>query len=268
MQFECHRPPARLAGTVKVIWMARGTKAEFVRPDPIVPDGCVEIIFNLADPFVGEDGRQQPRTLLAGQMTRPVTAVATGDVDLIGVRFWPGRAGASLRTPMWTLRDQLVSASDVMPTLDALSDDLRNIGRNARLEFLWRDLIHRFSAVRPDRLAVVDRAVSMIHATNGVVRVDAVARRIGTTRRQLERRFRDEVGLTVKDLARIARLHAALRLIESPHRVPGAIIAAECGYSDQAHLIRECRELTGRTPGRLNTTESTLAGLLREAPSP
>ena len=44
----------------------------------------------------------------------------------------------------------------------------------------------------------------------------------------------------------------------------GADIAAHCGYTDQAHLIRECRELTGTTPSRLTTTETTLATLMRE----
>jgi AraC-like DNA-binding protein len=45
----------------------------------------------------------------------------------------------------------------------------------------------------------------------------------------------------------------------------GADIAARCGYSDQAHLIRECKALTGQTPARLMTSERSLAGLMREA---
>src|SRR5688500_16091128 len=106
MEFAYHAPPGALAGAIKTIWTARGSKEEFDSPEPIVPDGCVEIIFNLADPFT--NGGRQPLDLFAGQMTRAVVAVPTGAVDLIGVRFRPGRAGAALRTPMWRLQDQLI----------------------------------------------------------------------------------------------------------------------------------------------------------------
>src|SRR4051794_7209227 len=98
MDFSLHRAPPRLADSVKAVWYARGTQAEFAAPEPIVPDGCVEIVFNLAASFVdAETGEAQPRALLAGQMTHPVVALPTGEVDLIGVRFHSGRAGAALR---------------------------------------------------------------------------------------------------------------------------------------------------------------------------
>ena len=37
MTFTFAAPPPELASTVKTIWVARGTKAEFAAPDPIVP---------------------------------------------------------------------------------------------------------------------------------------------------------------------------------------------------------------------------------------
>ena len=104
MEFSLHQPPAALADSVKAIWCARGTRQDFETPAPIVPDGCVEIVFNLGDPFINADtGELQPRVLLAGQMTHPVVALPTGNVDLIGIRFRTGRAGAALRVPMWEL---------------------------------------------------------------------------------------------------------------------------------------------------------------------
>ena len=77
MEFSLHAPPPVLNESVTAIWCARGTKQEFESPEPIVPDGCVEIVFNLGDRFVNAGtGERQPRDLLAGQMTRPVIAPA------------------------------------------------------------------------------------------------------------------------------------------------------------------------------------------------
>jgi AraC-like DNA-binding protein len=264
MHFSLHEPPAALGNSVKAIWCARGTKQDFDAPEPIVPDGCVEIVFNLGDRFIdAETGGRQPRDLLAGQMTRPVIALPTGDVDLIGVRFHSGRAGAALRVPMWELQDRLIAGSDVVAGLDRLVDELRNTAHGERLDHLSRGLHRCLAAVDADAMANVDEALAMIDATRGCIAIESVARRIGISRRHLERQFREYVGLRAKHVARIARIHSVLDLLQQQPSMSGAEIAASCGYSDQAHMIRECQQLAGQTPQRLKTTEPSLAGLMR-----
>lgn len=261
MHFTQHAPGGRLTTAVKTIWRARGTQSEFSAPDPIVPDGCVEIVLNLGDRFRDEAGELQPRALLAGQMTRPVVAMPTGCVDLIGIRFFPGRAGSSLRIPMWQLQDCLLDAAAIVPGLDRVVDDLANMPDARRLEHLD----HAFAVPARDRRSHdIEDAIELIDRADGNITVESVARIVGITRRHLERRFKDEVGLGVKQMARITRVHAALRLMDRNREMSGAELAAHCGYSDQAHLIRECRQLTGRTPARLMTSARSLAGLMRE----
>jgi AraC-like DNA-binding protein len=264
MEFSLHAPPPQLADSVKAIWYARGTRAEFETPEPIVPDGCVEIIFNLGDPFINADaGDRQPRDLIAGQMTRPVVALPTGDVDLIGVRFRSGRAGAALRVPMWQLQDRLVAASNVIAGIDRLVHDLRQITGEQRLTHLTRSLRARLAPIEVDALTTVDHALAMIDAARGNIAIERVARRVGISRRHLERQFRDHVGLGIKHLARITRVHSVMDLLQQQPLMSGAEIAVACGYSDQAHMIRECQRLTGQTPRGLKTTERSLAALMR-----
>ncbi len=168
MEFTVHEPPPQLADSVKAIWCARGTKQEFEAPEPIVPDGCVEVIFNLGERFINADaGDLQPRDLLAGQMTRPVIALPTGDVDLIGVRFKTGRAGAALRVPMAELQDQLIAASDVVSGLDRIAGDLRGVAQDDRLNHLARSLGERLAPIDADSLSAVDHALAIIGAMRG-----------------------------------------------------------------------------------------------------
>ena len=264
MEFRLDDPPPLLADSVKAIWCARGTKQEFEAPDPIVPDGCVEIVFNLGDRFINtETGELQPRDLLAGQMTRPVMALPTGRVDLIGVRFKTGRAGAALRIPMWQLQDQLVAASTVVGGLDRLVEELQSLPAARRNAHLANAIAQKLDDIDARSTGPVDQALAIIGASRGSVAIETVARRVGITRRHLERQFREFVGLGAKHVARIARVHAALDLMRQQTAMSGAEIAAAGGYSDQAHLIRECQELAGQTPRRLKTTERSLAGLMR-----
>jgi AraC-like DNA-binding protein len=264
MHFAYHEPPGQLSAYVKTIWATRGTKEEFASPEPIVPDGCVEIIFNLADPF--RNGDVQPFALLAGQMTGPVVAVPTGAVDLIGVRLRPGRAGAALRTAMWRLQDRLIDASAVLPGMDRVVDDLRNMGGKQRLDYLSSALATHFGSAGLKASGPIDHALAMIESRRGNIAIDRLATHLGITRRHLERRFREEVGLPAKQMARIARVHAVLSTLRHQPWLSGAEIAADCGYSDQPHMIRECKALAGHTPARLMTSGRSLAGLMRIAP--
>jgi AraC-like DNA-binding protein len=262
VEFAILDPPPLLADSVKAIWRARGTKQEFDNPEPIVPDGCVEIVFNLGDRFINAaTGELQPRDLLAGQMTRAVIALPTGDVDLLGVRFHTARAGAALRIPMWELQDQLIDGSSVIPGLRALAESLCDVNDHDRMRHLEQGLRSQLDITECD--LKIDHALALIDRSHGTIAIETIATQVGVSRRHLERLFKDHVGLGVKQIARISRIHNALDMIQQQPEMSGAEIAADCGYSDQAHLIRECQQLAGQTPQRLKSTERSLAGLMR-----
>ena len=74
-----------------------------------------------------------------------------------------------------------------------------------------------------------------------------LGRALAMSERTLRRRFDESFGYGPKTLDRILRYQRFLRLArQSP--APTAMLAVEAGYSDQAHLVRESRRLTGSTP--------------------
>jgi AraC-like DNA-binding protein len=78
-------------------------------------------------------------------------------------------------------------------------------------------------------------------------RVEAVRRHSGYSPRHFIELFRSTVGLAPKHYYRVRRFSNALgRLARGNARL--ADVAASAGYSDQAHLSREFRELAGVTP--------------------
>ena len=85
-------PSKRLARLVRCFWSLQHPKTGVhSAPEPVLPDGCVELIFNLADPFVRHhaDGtiETQPGAMVAGQMCGPALIGPSGEVDLFGIRF-------------------------------------------------------------------------------------------------------------------------------------------------------------------------------------
>jgi AraC-like DNA-binding protein len=96
-----------------------------------------------------------------------------------------------------------------------------------------------------------------VRASGGRTSVDELARAVGLSARQLERRFRARVGLGPKLLARITRFQHAFRLAR---RTPNlAEVAARAGYFDQAHLVRDFRQFAGAAPSRFLAREHELA---------
>ncbi|HWQ09377.1 MAG TPA: helix-turn-helix transcriptional regulator [Holophaga sp.] len=110
------------------------------------------------------------------------------------------------------------------------------------------------------------RMLEMVDRLDGVLDVQGLAREFGLSVRSVQRTFLQQVGLTPKQLIANVRLQRALARLRAPGRLPGsrARLAAECGFADQSHMIRDLKRHTGRTPGEL---EGPVAFVQDEAPS-
>jgi AraC-like DNA-binding protein len=91
-------------------------------------------------------------------------------------------------------------------------------------------------------------ALRRIEATSGRIRVNAVAKELGCSRKHLTVRFRREFGLPPKLFARVARFDHAVQLLRRNRVASLADLACVCGYADQAHLTRELDEFAGSPP--------------------
>jgi AraC-like DNA-binding protein len=158
-----------------------------------------------------------------------------------------------LGVPMDELANRVVPLEDVLGAGGrALVDRLADApGWEARFHLLDRALIARLGAASPAG-GEVAWALGRLAAGGGVA-VGDLARELGWSHRRLIARFRDEVGMAPKRVARILRFERLTALVEADPSIGWARAAAACGYFDQAHLAREVRELAGLTPTALRT---------------
>mgnify|MGYP001801875907 CR=1 FL=1 len=83
------------------------------------------------------------------------------------------------------------------------------------------------------------------------VDIGALARQYYLSLRQLERRFKSVVGVSMKEYQRIFRFTHTLADIRKNPSKSLLQIAFDHGYTDHAHLTREVRRMTGRNPSML-----------------
>jgi AraC-like DNA-binding protein len=261
MHYQEIQPGGELSKFIECYWTLEDDQPEVTgTPESILPDGCIELILNLGDHFNEHrlDGHQvsQPRFFLFGQLTRPLFIAPTGQVKIIGIRFHPGGAFPLLRVPMSELTDTLVELDSLDHHLgrelrSQLSPDF-SLRRN--IEKVEKCLIARFE--RADQSWLPQLANSIV-ISEGRQSMDQLALDAGVSGRQLQRRFLREVGIGPKMLSRILRFQAVFRAIQSGS-AGWAEVAVECGYYDQAHLIRDCQEFAGKTPALLLANTSLL----------
>jgi methylphosphotriester-DNA--protein-cysteine methyltransferase len=80
--------------------------------------------------------------------------------------------------------------------------------------------------------------------------VSDIATGVGVSHGYLDRQFSEQVGLSPRTLARILRMRRLLEVIDVYGSVEWADKAAELGWFDQAHLIRDFKRHTGVTPSQ------------------
>lgn len=230
-------PPADLAAYVDRFWLRTSRHGDPTRTHRVLPDGCVDVIVH-ADRGSAE---------LVGTMTCALE-LPEAPADLVAVRFKPGTAAAIARTPLVELTDRHADLGELgIGRGSPVEQIVEATTSHARVAALVAWVRARLDgAPPPDR--VVARAVARLSSPGaGAARVDQVARELRVTRQHLARSFRREVGISPKELVRIARIQrAAAALGRGGIELPQ--LAVELGYFDQSHLSHDVRELIGVTP--------------------
>lgn len=261
MRYREIKPTPSMSRFVECFWtLDNDDDGGHLEPERILPDGCVEMILNFGAQFreLRDDGLEetQPRHFLVGQMTRPMLIAANGSVELIGIRFHPGGTLPFFKIPMSELTNQVVELHALSRDLE--SDLVTRVGECRSLEgkvaTLQTLLLKRVSD--KDRAQIMSLAQRIV-ARHGRVSIDQLAVNAGISSRQLERRFLREVGVGPKLLCRIMRFQQVFRALDR-NDSGWAGVAADCGYYDQAHLIRDFQQFARQAPSVLLAQASPL----------
>lgn len=230
---------------IDAVWTFYSAKTSYLH---IVPDGRTDLIIRFYVDPTGAINNVVP--IVAPPFLVAHSVLSRAHQGYVGIRFKSGSGGTILNTCLRSMVGRLFEGQAALtyaPELRDLQREYRNV--QCLLEFLNRI----FSRQRDFMMSSdVAEALMFIDENTGETRISDLARALGTPVRTFNRRFTNSVGLSPKQYAQIVRLRQAIHLL-TKDGVCAADVAADCGFSDQAHMTRDMKRFMGHTPQRLNS---------------
>ncbi|MDE5706106.1 AraC family transcriptional regulator [Muribaculum sp.] len=241
------KPREELHPYVRYYWILESDEPFSVLTFPI---GCSQIIFHKGTPlYIPELDKSQSHITISGQVNFPSHIQSAGRLEMIVAVFYPHIIGIFIDTPPSAFYNLEVSGYDI---------ESRQLNEIAQRIFDSESHEECIAILETFLLSKIRYSLNIRRIGESVntllrapyTKVDTLAADACLSKRQYERVFCETVGMNPKEYARIVRFQKALWLMQQGECC-NAGIAAECGFSDQSHFIKDFRKLSGHTPDLL-----------------
>jgi AraC-like DNA-binding protein len=218
-------------------------RIDSVKQEIIVPDGCLDIIFEV------DKQTNDYNCFIVGMMSKPIfTSPDFSKKQIYAIRFNPGGAYSFFKNDLDDFTDLKVDFKNVSKNLEKKLAAIF-LSKNSlyeKIKYLDAFFLRRF--IEWGQNAVIMNSLTNIFSAKGNMEIKKLAQGQYVSERQLNRLFKQWIGLSPKEFTRIIRFQNALRNIMLADNVNWSSLAVESGYHDQAHFISEFKAFTGITP--------------------
>jgi len=231
-------PAADLQSFIEYFWIVEwDLRGQQPHVQKVLPYPCIHLVFEAG------------RTAIFGVMNGTFEHQIEGAGRVLGVRFRPGGFRGLLGEPVATITDRVIPLSTVYE-FDAEAAEAEVLGAAGDLGMMAvaERLLRTRIPEADDTVDLVHGIVDRIAHDRTLNRVDELAAQVSLGERALQRLFNDYVGISPKWVIRRSRLHDAAARLANAEDVNLTHLAADLGYSDQAHFTRDFKALVGRSP--------------------
>ncbi|WP_338626425.1 helix-turn-helix domain-containing protein [Agarivorans sp. OAG1] len=242
--FSLFKPKGQLAQAIQGLWSASveaQQRAPFTRW--LHADGCSGVLFNLGPPIRLEDKSYSSGVIVLPVNTTARSITLSADTQLAGFRFNPGVSvgffGKLVR------RDAEDIDASLLKKLQLLHQSLvTTSGHNARIVLMYKWLQQHLGIHSCPPQLFKDAIELVEHAQE----IGLVSDELALSQRQLERQFKALTGMTPKQWQRTIRVKNTFMALKTQPDIELAALAVNQGFSDQAHMTRECKTIGKITP--------------------
>lgn len=253
MNYQTFQPHPDLSALVKFYWTLEVPFDPNNQKQKIIPDGCIEMTFNLEDKIKRYISENEfiihPSSMVMGQRTKSYYIEPLGNVNSFAICFYPYGFASFISTPLENLLDVETPIESLLGEIPAKELE-QNIVQAAstldRIEIIETFLLNKLNQTKTID-SLVKSTVDTLLATNGGASINQILKDDLSKRRQLERNFKKQIGISPKQLGKVLRLQTALKILLNNNESL-TNIAYESEYFDQAHFIKDFKEFIGTTP--------------------
>lgn len=245
MLFREFKPNILLTPYIETYWSVCGFRQE-EELLKILPDGCIDIIFSF-------EGNQLGLNQLTPNIIGTLTSYSMGSyyniVNLIGIRFRPAGITAFTHTPINEFTDKRVN----LTLIESLFDELFyvELPEKASTELKINHIDSFFLSKLRRGIFELDSpivyAINLIRTTNGQLPLADVASKCCLSLRHFERKFKTSIGVSPKTFSKIVKFQYTISYLKNNNNSL-YLTAIDCGYYDQAHLMKDFRAFSGDSP--------------------
>lgn len=253
-ELEVRRPGPSLRGVVGDLAGYREMASAPVRRREL-PETHIVVIFNLGSPLElaqpnGTGAMIVPRGagFIAGLHETYTCTETSGQQEGMEVRLSPVGAYHLFGIPMRDLSNRTTLLEMVAPAWhqDLMDQLLETPDWSARFHLAEQSLTAHLPDSRPN--PEVTWAWRQLRQSHGQIPIADLVTELGWSHARLVTQFREHIGFTPKQCARLIRFQQVVRHPAFAPRADWCAVAQSCGYYDQSHLIREVRAFAGDTP--------------------
>lgn len=226
-------PHPLLRSTVECYWCVR---EELSGVSTIYPDACMDIIFNFGD----------RSSEIVGNMFTPIQAQFSGFTDIFGIRFRAGGMAHILNVPLAQFND-ISAGLDSVYNYGPEVDQLQSLTNDERVNTLDRWLLKRMT-LSNSKPEAWEHCLNTIVVREGNINVYDLAREVGISQKQMERKFIEKVGPTPKQFAQVLKFRKLKERLSSRSNESLMNIAFDFDFTDHAHLTKFFKKFAGITP--------------------
>ena len=249
-------PSNELAPYIKRYWamensLDKGEKCV----ERIVPTGLPELSFYFSKrPKVLNNNRYiLDNVTLNGLQNDFYDLELTGDLSIFVIVFQPHGLTRFLKFPLFEISNRNIPLKHL---IGQKGQDLEEkmaeaVTFHQRVNIVETYLLSLLNRDNDDfKFRRINHISKLIRQTHGIIGINQMASEACLCRRQFERIFAEQIGISPKQYLKIIRFQYALFQKQQDADLDMIDLAYKCGYYDQSHFINDFKSLSGLTPNQ------------------